>query len=135
MDGQEDAERHRLNIAFDDITSLIKTKDVNLSSTSKIYIGWAREYLKGATKSLDLILKSETYKAYFPTNYLNEVIIPLNDNNQPNSVQEAEDIKSKIDYIIKSLDKLKENPNEFYNTKASEEVFNYLTNILLQFKK
>ena len=120
----------RLNIAFRDVQHLIENKENNLSQSSEVYIGWAKEYFQNATKSIDSMLNFESSETYFITPHLLEIIRSFKENENSDSIQKAKEIRTKFNYIIKSLDSLKENPREFYNTKDSEVILNYFNNFI-----
>ncbi len=120
----------RLDLAFNNVIYLIENKNTNLSRSSKVYIGWAKQYFQNATKSIDSMLSLESSESYFITPHLLEIIKHFKENVNSDSIQKAKSIRTEFNYIIKSLDSLKENPEKFYNTENSQIILNHFNNFV-----
>jgi hypothetical protein len=116
------------NIAFNSICYNIKGK-LNLTETSKIYIEWAKEYFENVKKSLDSILNPQT-KMFHITPHLKEVLECSKKYREKISLDEVKRFREKIISLDKNLSRLSKNPQKFYNTKDSEEVFNFINKIV-----
>ena len=120
----------RLDLAFNNVIYLIENKNTNLSRSSKVYIGWAKQYFQNATKSIDSMLSLESSESYFITPHLLEIIKHFKENVNSDSIQKAKSIRTEFNYIIKSLDSLKENPEKFYTTENSQIILNHFNNFV-----
>ena len=121
-------ENLKLNVAFNSVKYLIENNETNLKESSKIYVGWVKDYFESAIKSIDSILDFEDSKGYFITPHLLEIVKSFEENKNPNSVQRAKDIRNKFLYINSSLDRLRENPREFYGTIDSKMMLEHFNN-------
>ena len=120
----------KLNITFYNVKYLIENKKSDLGKNSKVYIEWAREYFQNATRSIDSMLDFESSGSYHITPHLLEIIKYFKENENPNSVQRAKNIRTKFNYIIKSLGNLKESPKEFYKGEDAPIMLDYFNNFV-----
>lgn len=129
MEEAEDSNNFRYIIMFNNIYYKIKGK-LDLSEDSKIYIRWAKELFEKVTKSLDSRLNPKKYKSYFYTPNLKE-IIKCFEEKLPKTKKEAMELKKKFSSVICNLDDLNSNPQAFYKTDDSKNIFNSLEKLIL----
>jgi hypothetical protein len=116
-------------VTFHSICYNIEKKE-NLNSNSQIYIQWAKDYFSDVTKSLDSMIDPEV--GYYFTPHLLD-LIKVDHKKKRFSKQDASKMKLKINSLIDKLDKMKEDPDKFYKTKDSKEVFDFFKKIVPYF--
>jgi hypothetical protein len=129
MEEAECLENLKYLIAFNSICYRIKG-NMYINENSKRYINLAKEFFQIVTKSLDSILDSDKEKAYHIAPHLSKIINNCGKNSSNLSSKDVEELKDRFSSIPNKLDNLKTNPNEFYKTKDSEEIFNLLSKLI-----
>lgn len=128
---ENDFDNMKLNIISDNVLYLIKNKNENISETSKLYLGWAKDYFKDVGKSIDSILDFDDEKGYYFVSNSKKIFLILNNNVKPRDYFDAEKIKYNADSIIGGLDFLLNSPGKFYESKISKNLFDYFLKMKL----
>ncbi|MCX6750677.1 MAG: hypothetical protein NTZ83_04425 [Candidatus Pacearchaeota archaeon] len=115
-------------IAFNHVCYLIENKS-NLNNNSEIRIEQAKQYFQSAKTSLDSIVKSG-YEYSSQTPYLKEIIKYCGKDISKISSKDVNELKGELSSVLNKLDNLKKNPQEFYKTDDSEELFGFLTGLM-----
>ncbi len=115
-------------IALKHICYLIERRG-HLSKDSGVYIEWAKDYLESANQSLNGIINDKE-GPFPPTPYLERLVKCAGKVEKGLSKKDALEVKSKIDLLNDNLDRLNKNPQAFYQTKVSKEMWEFFTNFL-----
>jgi methyltransferase-like protein len=101
-------------------------KREKLSDVSKLYIDWVKGYFQEINKTIDSI----SYKDYIFTPHFIEVVQSLADKPQKEiSIEDLVKYKDEFNSINTKLENLKTNPQEFYKSKDSEYISNFMNKI------
>jgi hypothetical protein len=102
-------------------------KKSELDDTGKFRIDCIEKYIKMANNSLDSILAHNVGKGYVCTPHLIEVVLALaNKKEEDISFEDIVKYKEEFSSINSKLENLKTNPKQFYNSKDSEYILNFM---------
>ncbi|MCX6750678.1 MAG: hypothetical protein NTZ83_04430 [Candidatus Pacearchaeota archaeon] len=96
-----------------------------LNDTCKLYIDWVKGYIQRINKTLDSILD----ESYISTPHFVEVVKALANKQKDIPKEDIPKYKEEFNSINSKLDNLKKNPQEFYNTKDSKYIFDFMKKI------
>ncbi len=117
----DDVDKFGYELAFNSIVYSITNRRTDFSETALIYLDDAKSFFRDIVKSLESIIEA---KEYFIVENLCPILKMAGYKCSNPSKKDIGKMGGGFRNLIKQLDKLKQNPNEFYNDGNSQKLLN-----------